>query len=78
MLQVVERAFLWPISTTYNSASRGVIYASGATPIFVSDTVRGFVTLFAHGRIVLINDLVYDVDPVDPSAKSTCRLSETT
>jgi hypothetical protein len=70
-IQDAERTYLWPLSTTYNAASRGVIYASGTTPLFVSDTVRGFVTLYAHGRVVLINDLVYDKDPTDPNA--LCR-----
>jgi hypothetical protein len=71
VLQAVQTPYLWPISTTYNTASRGVIYASGTTPLFVSDTVRGFVTLYAHGRIVLIDDLVYDQDPTTPDA--LCR-----
>lgn len=71
VVQAVEVPYLWPISTTYNAASRGVIYASGTTPIFVSDTVRGFVTLYAHGRVVLIDDLVYDKDPLESSA--LCR-----
>jgi hypothetical protein len=71
VLQAVETPYLWPLSTTYNAASRGVIYASGVTPIFVSDTVRGFVTLYAHGRIVLVDDLVYDKDPTASDAK--CR-----
>lgn len=71
VLQAVQTPYLWPISTTYNAASRGVIYASGTTPLFVSDTVRGFVTLYAHGRIVLVDDLVYDQDPTTPSA--LCR-----
>ena len=71
VLQAVETPYLWPISTTYNAASRGVIYASGTTPLFVSDTVRGYVTLYAGGRVVLIDDLVYDKDPTDPGA--LCR-----
>ncbi len=71
VLQSVETPYLWPISTTYNAASRGVIYASGTAPLFVSDTVRGFVTLYAHGRVVLIDDLVYDEDPTHPDA--LCR-----
>ncbi len=70
-IQDAERAYLWPLSTTYNSASRGVAYASGATPIFVSDTVRGFVTLYARGRIVLVDDLVYDKDPT--ASDALCR-----
>jgi hypothetical protein len=71
VLQAVEIPYLWPLSTTYNAASRGVIYASGLTSIHVSDTLRGYATLYAHGRIVLIDDLVYDKDPLDPTA--LCR-----
>lgn len=71
VLQAVQTPFLWPISTTYNSASRGVIYAASTNPLFVSDTVRGFVTLYAHGRIVLVDDLVYDKDPT--SSDALCR-----
>jgi hypothetical protein len=70
-IQDVERPYLWPISTTYNAASRGVIYASGNLPLYVSDTLRGFATLYNSGRIVLINDLVYDKDPTESS--SLCR-----
>jgi hypothetical protein len=70
-IQDRERPYLWPISTTYNAASRGVIYASNTSALFVSDTVRGFVTLYAHGRVVLVDDLVYDKDPTDPNA--LCR-----
>jgi hypothetical protein len=33
--------------------------------------VRGFVTLYAHGRIVLVDDLVYDKDPV--ASDALCR-----
>jgi hypothetical protein len=71
VMQAVEVPYIWPLSRTYNAASRGVIYASGTTPLFVSDTVRGFVTLYAHGRIILIDDLVYDRDPTASDAK--CR-----
>jgi hypothetical protein len=37
----------------------------------VSDTLRGFATLYSHGRVVLINDVVYDRDPLESSSK--CR-----
>jgi hypothetical protein len=70
VVQAVQKSYLWPISTTYNAASRGVIYASGS-PLFVSDTVRGFATLYVAGRVVLVDDLVYDRDPTD--ANALCR-----
>jgi hypothetical protein len=71
VLQAVQTPYLWPISTTYNSASRGVVHASSNVPLFVSDTVRGFVTLYARGRIVLVDDLVYDKDPT--ASDALCR-----
>ena len=71
VLQAVETAYLWPISSTYNAVSRGVIYASGGNPLYVSDTVRGFVTLYTAGTMVLINDIVYDKDPL--ASDALCR-----
>jgi hypothetical protein len=71
VLQAVETPYLWPISTTYNANSRGVIYSNSTSPLYVSDTLRGWATLYGHGRIVLIDDLVYDRDPTGPDA--LCR-----
>jgi hypothetical protein len=71
VLQAVETAYLWPLSTSYNAASRGVIYSSSTNPLYVSDTVRGFVTLYAKGRVVLVDDLVYDQDPT--ASGNLCR-----
>ena len=71
VIQAVQIPYLWPISTTYNAASRGVIYASNATPLYVSDTVRGFVTLYTRGRMVLVDDVVYDKDPT--ASDALCR-----
>ncbi len=70
VLQAAEIPYLWPISTTYNSVSRGVIYASGS-PLFVGDTLRGYATLYVRGRVVLVDDMVYDKEPTDSSA--LCR-----
>ncbi len=71
VIQAVERPYLWPISATYNAASRGVAYASTTNPLFVSDTLRGFLTLYALGPVILIDDLVYDSDPL--ASGNQCR-----
>ena len=71
VLQARETPYLWPISTTYNAASRGVIYATDTLPLYVSDTLRGYATLYSRGRIVLVSDVVYDQDPVASAA--LCR-----
>ena len=63
--QAVELPYLWPYTTAYNSASRGVISAT-AGPLYVSGQLRGKVTLRAAGRVTLIDDLTYETDPADP------------
>jgi len=70
VMQSTELTSLWPISSTYNSASRGVISATSG-PLFVSDTLRGFATLYVNGAVVFVNDRVYDPDPTD--AQALCR-----
>jgi len=62
-----EVPYLWPISSAYNSVSQGVISAT-AGPLYVSDTLRGYATLYVNGALVLTDDVVYDKDPVDPAA----------
>ena len=64
VIQAVETPYLWPISATYNAASRGVAYASASNPLFVSDTLRGFLTLYSLGNVIMVDDVVYDADPV--------------
>ncbi|MFA6167245.1 MAG: hypothetical protein WC700_11560 [Gemmatimonadaceae bacterium] len=69
--QTVERPYLFPISTTYNSNYRGVIYSSGR--LFLSGIVRGRATLYVNGPVSLIDDLTYDADPADTT--NLCRNS---
>lgn len=69
-IQDRERPYLWPLSTTYNAASRGVIHATGG-PLFVSDTLRGDATLYVNGGVTLIDDVTYASDPV--ATDSLCR-----
>lgn len=71
VIQAVEKPYLWPISSTFNAASRGVAYAAATNPLFVDGTLRGYLTLFARGGITLTDDLVYDVDPLQEG--NTCR-----
>lgn len=70
ILQAVEKPYLWPISATYNAASRGVIAATSG-PLFISDTLRGYATLYVAGATAIINDVVYDKPPTDSA--SLCR-----
>ncbi|MCC7195194.1 MAG: hypothetical protein IT356_06535 [Gemmatimonadaceae bacterium] len=71
VMQGVERPYLWPISPTYNPNSRGVAYASNTNPLYVSGALRGYLTLYSLGKIVLIDDVVYDGDPTAPG--NLCR-----
>ncbi len=57
----VDARYLAPIYRGINTNSKGVIYANGT--IGVSGTLRGRVTLFATGNVVLLDDLRYSVDP---------------
>lgn len=66
--QDAERTYLFPLAKPENLNSKGVIHFTGG-PIFVSGTLRGFVTLYVLGRVGLIDDLVYDENP----ATSICR-----
>ncbi len=68
--QESERAYLWSIAKPHNLESKGVIHAS-AGPLWVSGTLRGTVTLYVLGSVVMIDDLRYDVDPTAPDA--LCR-----
>jgi len=63
---VIERPYLWPLSAPLNSASRGVISATGG-PLYVSGTVAGNVTLRVAGRVVLVDRVRYAHDPNDPA-----------
>ena len=63
--QAVELPYLWPFSTTYNAASRGVISAT-AGPLYVGGDVRGRVTLRVPGRVSIVDRIRYVVDPNDP------------
>lgn len=67
--QTTERAYLWPISATYNPNYRGVIYANGR--LFLSGTVRGRATLYVNGPVSLIDDVMYDQPPADTA--NLCR-----
>lgn len=60
--QAIETPYLWAFSTAYNANSRGMISVTGS-PIFVSGTVRGRVTLRAAGRVMLVDRLRYFSDP---------------
>jgi hypothetical protein len=66
--QAAERTYLWPLFKPNNLASKGVIHATSG-PLFISDTLRGNVTLYVLGGVDLIDDVYYDQDPTT----ATCR-----
>jgi len=70
VVQAVEVPYLWPLFKPYNLNSKGVIHST-AGPLFVSDTLRGNVTLYTLGTVILIDDTVYDQDPT--SITAICR-----
>ena len=73
--QNVERSYLWPLSSTYNPNSRGVVYLTTSSvtrrSIYLSGTVRGRATVYVNGVATLIDDLTYDQDPSDST--NLCR-----
>lgn len=64
--QAAELPHLWPINAPSNSASRGVMRATGG-PLFVSGTLRGNLTLVVDGDVILVESLTYANNPADPS-----------
>ncbi len=73
VIQPVEAPYLWPLFLPYNMNSKGVVNATTG-PVYVSDTLRGFITFYesnAAKDISIIDDLVYDQDPTQATA--LCR-----
>jgi hypothetical protein len=66
--QDTERTYLFPLAKPYNLSSKGVVHFT-AGPVYVSGSLRGYVTLYVLGRVGLIDDLTYDQNPVT----SICR-----
>ena len=56
-----DAAYLFPIYRGLNAGSKGVIYVSGTTGI--SGVLRGKITLYATGTIVVLDDQRYANDP---------------
>ena len=54
--------YLNSISHQYNTNAKGVVYFNGN--VGVSGVVNGLVTMYAHGDIVILDDLRYANDPV--------------
>ena len=73
VIQPVEAPYLWPLFLPYNMNSKGVVNSTTG-PVYVSDTLRGFITFYestAGKDVVIIDDLVYDQDPTQATA--LCR-----
>ena len=75
VIQAVEKPYLWPLFLPYNMNSKGVVNVHNpVASVYVSDTLRGFITFFedaATQDVVIIDDLVYDQDPTQATA--LCR-----
>ncbi|MCU0647232.1 MAG: hypothetical protein MUF00_04515 [Gemmatimonadaceae bacterium] len=56
-----DAAFLWPLSPSFNSAFRGVIFVEGQ--VAVSGVVRGRVTLAARNTISIVHSLTQSQNP---------------
>jgi Tfp pilus assembly protein PilX len=67
VLRPWDGRYLFGISRLYTPGAKGVIYFPGN--VGVSGVVNGLVTLYAHGTIVILDDLRYANDPV----KSRCH-----
>ena len=63
-----DGAYLWPLSPSYNSSFRGVIFAEGK--VAVSGTVRGRLTLASRDVMVIAHDLRQATSPA--IATGTC------
>jgi hypothetical protein len=64
LIQAVEVPYLWPLFKPYNLSSKGVVHATSG-PLFVSDTLRGNITLYVLGTVDLIDDVLYDQNPTN-------------
>jgi hypothetical protein len=56
-----DAAYLFPLSKALNPGSNGVIYVSGS--VALSGVLRGQITLYAGGFVVIVDDLRYATDP---------------
>ena len=62
-----DAAYLFPIHRSLTPNSKGVIYASGT--VGVSGVLRGRITIYASGTVVILDDMRYQTDP----AKGVCQ-----
>lgn len=62
-----DAAYLFPIHRSLTPNSKGVIYASGT--VGVSGVLRGRITIYATGTVVILDDMRYQTDP----AKGVCQ-----
>jgi len=68
-IDVSEASYLWPLYKPYNLSARGVVHSTGR--LYMSDTLRGNITLYALGSVIFIDDTVYDLDPT--AGNALCR-----
>ncbi len=68
-VDTAEAKYLWPLFKPNNLSARGVIHSTGR--LYLSDTLRGNLTLYALGTVIFIDDVVYDLDPT--AGNALCR-----
>ena len=61
VLRRSDAQYLFPLHRSLNPGSKGVIYVAGT--VGVSGVVRGRITLYASGNVVLLDDLRYSENP---------------
>jgi hypothetical protein len=60
-----DAAYLFPIYRGQNPGTKGVIYVNGT--VAISGVLRGRITLYATGSVVVIDDFRYATDPSSPN-----------
>lgn len=63
-----DAAYLWPLDRSQNPGTKGVIYFPGS--IGLSGTLRGRVTIYATGNVVILDDQRYATDPAIAQAQN--------
>jgi hypothetical protein len=64
-----DAAYLFPLYRGQNSGTKGVIYVNGT--VGISGVLRGRVTVYATGSIVLLDDFRYATDPASVNFRCT-------
>jgi hypothetical protein len=66
-----ELTSMFPLFRGANPGTQGVIYVNGS--VAVSGTLRGRVTLYTSGSIIVVDDVRYATDPASSGAATRCN-----